>query len=71
VLPAWHVSAIAQVPGGAYPSYALGHYPRDHNFYQAWDTIARTREGFLAWMTRHVMETPDHAAFLHTVGVAA
>ena len=59
------------MPGGAYPSYALGHYPRDNAFYQAWDAIARDRESFTAWMERHVLGTADHAGFLRSVGAAA
>ncbi len=70
VIPSWQIGAIAHVPGGAYPSYALGHYPRDNAFYLAWDEIARTREAFAGWMTKHVLGTPDHAAFLRSVGVA-
>lgn len=70
VIPSWQIGAIAHVPGGAYPSYALGYYPRDNAFYLAWDEIARTREAFAEWMTTHVLGTPDHAAFLRSVGVA-
>jgi glutaconate CoA-transferase subunit A len=33
ILPAWTVSAIAVVPGGAYPSYAQGYYQRANAFY--------------------------------------
>src|SRR6202142_159178 len=47
ILPSWTVSAIAHVPGGAYPSYAQGYYKRDNAFYIAWDPIARDRDGFL------------------------
>src|SRR5438128_4535013 len=43
ILPAWTVSAIAHVPGGAYPSYAHGYYKRANAFYKAWDAIARER----------------------------
>jgi glutaconate CoA-transferase subunit A len=68
VIPAWQVAAIAVVPGGAYPSYALGHYARDNAFYLAWDAIARSRESFTAWMEQHVLGTADHAAFLRSVG---
>lgn len=68
VIPSWQVAAIAVVPGGAYPSYALGHYPRDNAFYLAWDEIARSREPFTAWMEQHVIGTADHAAFLRSVG---
>jgi glutaconate CoA-transferase subunit A len=56
VLPHWTVGAIAQVPGGAYPSYAQGYYKRDNAFYIAWDKIARERESFLAWMKTNVLE---------------
>ncbi len=28
VLPSWTITAIAVVPGGAYPSYAQGYYRR-------------------------------------------
>ncbi len=70
VIPAWQVHAIAEVPGGAYPSYALGFYSRDNAFYQAWDEIARSRSDFLAWMERHVLGTVDHTEFLCSVGAA-
>ncbi len=70
VIPAWQVHAIAEVPGGAYPSYALGLYSRDNAFYQSWDEIARSRQGFLAWMEQHVLGTADHTEFLRSVGAA-
>jgi glutaconate CoA-transferase, subunit A len=56
ILPHWTVGAIAQVPGGAYPSYAQGYYKRDNAFYIAWDKIARERASFLAWMQANVLE---------------
>jgi len=56
VLPAWTVTAIACVPGGAHPSYAHGYYKRDNAYYKAWDAIARDRDGFLAWMKANVLE---------------
>jgi glutaconate CoA-transferase subunit A len=71
VLPHWVVSAIAHCPGGAYPSYALGCYPRDNDFYRRWDAIARDRDRFRAWMQQHVLGSDDHAAFLLSLGAAA
>jgi glutaconate CoA-transferase subunit A len=71
VLPHWIVSAVAHCPGGAYPSYAQGHYARDNSFYQRWDAIARDRETFLAWMRRHVQGSRDHAGFLASLAEAA
>jgi glutaconate CoA-transferase subunit A len=55
ILPHWTVSAIAVVPGGAYPSYAQGYYKRANSFYKAWDPIARERDTFLAWMKENVL----------------
>ena len=71
VLPAAVISAVSVVPGGAYPSYAQGYYPRDNGFYLAWDQIARDRQTFTAWMERHVLGVRDHAMLLRTLGVAA
>lgn len=71
VLPHWIVSAVAHCPGGAYPSYAQGHYARDNAFYQRWDAIAREREAFNAWMQRHVLASRDHAGFLASLREAA
>ena len=67
VLPSWVVTAVACVPGGAYPSYALGHYVRDNAFYLAWDGISRHRASFERWLHRHVLDTPDHEAFLRSL----
>jgi glutaconate CoA-transferase subunit A len=63
ILPAWVVSAVCLVPGGAAPSYAQGYYPRDNRFYLAWDAIARDRESFQSWIQRHILDTTDFAEF--------
>jgi glutaconate CoA-transferase subunit A len=55
VLPTWAVSAVAVVPGGTHPSYALGYSVRDNGFYRSWDAVSRDRERFRAWMERHVL----------------
>lgn len=70
ILPRWTVTAIAEVPGGAHPSYAHGYYKRDNAFYQAWDAIARDRDAFLAWMKQHVLDA-DATAFRRYAGQAA
>src|SRR5678815_5156875 len=71
VLPHWVVTAIAEVPTGAYSSYALGYYARDNAFYLAWDEIARDRERFSEWIDRHVISSRDHAEFLDSLAEAA
>src|SRR3954471_4062972 len=50
ILPAWVVTAVAEVPGGAKPSYAAGYYERDNSAYQAWDEVGRDREEFTKWL---------------------
>jgi glutaconate CoA-transferase, subunit A len=50
VLPGWTVSYVAEVPGGAHPSYALGYSVRDNDYYVAWDAIARDRAAFTRWL---------------------
>lgn len=72
VLPTWVVSAVCEVKGGAFPSYAAGYYQRHNAFYKQWDVIARERETFEQWIQRHVMETPDFDAFKRSLeGTAA
>lgn len=56
VLPHWIVTAIAEVPGGAHPSYAMGFYERDNVSYLEWDRIAADRDVFLAWMKTNVLD---------------
>jgi glutaconate CoA-transferase, subunit A len=70
VLPAFLVSAVAVVPGGAYPSYAQDYYVRDNSFYLAWDEISRDRKSFLVWMERYVLGTRNHADFLRALKVS-
>lgn len=55
ILPSWTVTAIAEVRGGAHPSYAQGYYKRDNAFYIAWDKIARDKAMFLKWMEENVL----------------
>jgi glutaconate CoA-transferase subunit A len=59
VLPGWTVDAVSLVPGGAHPSYALGYYDRDNEFYVRWAEISRERDTFRTWMQRHVLGTDD------------
>ncbi len=65
VLPHWTVGCVAQVPGGAFPSYAQGYYPRNNSFYKAWDEIARERETFQAWMQENVLQKGPEAFAQH------
>ncbi|QIS20104.1 CoA transferase subunit A [Nocardia terpenica] len=54
VLPAWAVTAVAEVPGGAHPSYAQDYSERDNAYYADWDAIGRDRDTFVRWLHEHV-----------------
>jgi glutaconate CoA-transferase subunit A len=54
VLPTWCVTAVAEAPHGAHPSYAHDYYDRDNGFYQRWDAISRDRDSFRTWMEENV-----------------
>ncbi|MER5458339.1 CoA-transferase [Micromonospora sp. NPDC002389] len=57
VLPHWAVTMVAEVPGGAHPSYAHGHSDRDNDFYVAWDAVSRNRETFQSWLDDNLYGT--------------
>jgi glutaconate CoA-transferase, subunit A len=59
VLPSWAVDYVAEVPGGAHPSYAHDYYERDNAWYQAWDEISRDRDRFQRWLETEVLAAPD------------
>jgi glutaconate CoA-transferase subunit A len=56
VIPSWAVSHVAEVPGGAHPSYAHGYSTRDNDYYRAWDAISADRDRFTAWLHQHVLD---------------
>ncbi len=66
ILPAWTVTAVSHVPGGAHPSYTHGLYKRDNLFYQQWNEIAVSRESFMNWMEVNVLNK-DASVFVERV----
>jgi glutaconate CoA-transferase subunit A len=67
LLPSWVVSAVCEVKGGAFPSYAQGYYARDNAFYKKWDHVSRKRDTFQAWIERHVMRTGTFDEFRRSI----
>ena len=65
ILPHWTITAIATVPGGAFPSYTQGYYKRANAFYEAWDEIARDRDSFTAWIDANVLNKGPEAFAVH------
>ncbi|WP_027947294.1 CoA transferase subunit A [Amycolatopsis taiwanensis] len=61
VLPGWAVTAVAEVPRGAHPSYAQGYYERDNEYYEYWDSIGRERDSFEQWLDEKVFSVAETA----------
>ncbi|GAA0284513.1 CoA transferase subunit A [Cryptosporangium japonicum] len=51
-IPGWAVTCVAEVPGGAHPSYAQDYSERDNTYYQEWDAISRDRTTFATWLEK-------------------
>ena len=50
IIPSWAVTYVAEEPGGARPSYALGFNDRQNESYVEWEAISRDRNQFLRWL---------------------
>ena len=68
LLPPHRVTAVAEVPGGAYPSPVQGYYGRDHAAFSDYHQATRERPGFEAWLNEWVFEIPHRAAYLARLG---
>ena len=56
IIPGWVLSYVCEVPGGALPSYAMGYYARDNDYYVQWDSISRHRDSFMQWLNNNVLD---------------
>jgi glutaconate CoA-transferase, subunit A len=68
LMPPYRVTAVAHVPGGAYPSPVQGYYGRDHAAYGEYHAVSRERSAFLGWLRENVLDVEDHAAYLRRLG---
>jgi glutaconate CoA-transferase subunit A len=64
VVPGFRVSAVCEVPLGAYPAYVEGFYGRDDAAYADWDKLARSAERLHAWLEAEVRGVPSFADYL-------
>lgn len=64
VIPRWVISAVSQVPMGAFPSYTEGYYNRSNDFYIKWDKISADRNLFKEWMEKFILSTRDFPQFM-------
>jgi glutaconate CoA-transferase subunit A len=68
LFPPHRVSAVVQVPGGAYPSPVQGYYGRDHAAFGEYHAATRERDGYLRWLDEWVIGVEDRADYLAKVG---
>lgn len=70
VIPGFLVSAVVHEPWGGHPSPLQGYSRRDDVFFVDYHEHSRTRETFLTWLRRWVLDVPDRAGYLARVGEA-
>jgi glutaconate CoA-transferase subunit A len=68
LLPPQRVTAVAHVPGGAYPSPVQGYYGRDHAAFAEYHHATRDRDAYLGWLREWVLDVPSQADYLRKVG---
>ena len=64
VVPGFRVSAVCEVPLGAYPAYVEGFYGRDDAAYADWDKLARSAERLDAWLEAEVRGVASFADYV-------
>jgi len=64
LIPGLIVDAVVHEPFGAHPSYALGYYDRDNEFYREWDRTAKDLESLERYLEDMVYGTRDRAEYL-------
>lgn len=67
-IPGFVVSSVVHEPFGSHPSPAQGYARRDDDFYFAYHSQSRTREGFEDWLRTWIVETKTHAGLLAKLG---
>jgi glutaconate CoA-transferase subunit A len=68
VIPGFVVSKVVHEPFGSHPSPTQGYAQRDDDFYFEYHKATRSREGFVAWLQKWVLDVRDHRAFLELLG---
>lgn len=68
VIPGFLVDAVVEEPWGCHPSYSMGYYDRDNDFYIDYGTKTRTVEGFEEYLNEWVYGVSDRREYLKKLG---
>jgi glutaconate CoA-transferase subunit A len=64
LIPGFIVSAVVHEPFGAHPSYVLGFYDRDNQFYGEWENISRDPDRLQQYLDEMVYGMPDRSEYV-------
>jgi len=67
-LPFIHVSAVCEVPHGAYPTACYKHYDYDPRYLRDYAAAAKKDDTFAQFQKRHVLDLDNHQALLDLMG---
>ncbi len=68
IVPSFRTTAVVEVPWGAHPSYTMGYYDVDWQFFHYYERETRTVEGFLRFLKEWVFDTADRRAYMEKIG---
>jgi glutaconate CoA-transferase subunit A len=69
LIPGLIVDAVVIEPFAAHPSYALGYYDRDNQFYVDWAKISKTRPSLDKYLEEWVYGIPGRKEYTEKLGV--
>ena len=67
-IPAHRVTAVAEVPWGAHPSYVEGYYGRDDAHFYDYDKAGRDAGTLKEYLQKWIYECPNREDYLETLG---
>ena len=68
LIPGMIVKAVVIEPFAAHPSYALGYYDRDNQFYVEWAKISKDRAGMEKYLADWVYGIPGRKQYVEKLG---
>jgi glutaconate CoA-transferase subunit A len=68
IIPGIIVSAVVSEPFACHPSYALGYYDRDNQFYVEWAKISKERSGLERYLEEWIYGVPGRKEYTEKLG---
>ncbi|MEW5901962.1 MAG: CoA transferase subunit A, partial [Acidobacteriota bacterium] len=68
VIPGLIVSAVVIEPFACHPSYALGYYDRDNDFYVEWAKVSKEKAGMDKYLAEWVYGVPGRKEYKEKLG---